>query len=127
MSLSAGVLPARVRRFVSCPVLLVSPDPFQILLQWMAKIHVAGQRVHFLAFDEDLHARDRGKIDRQGVDDRVDREELVEGAARVPGPRVGAQVDDTRVPCRSGTAIAASCLPGWQKRAAPVRAEAALR
>ena len=51
----------------------------------MPEVDVSGQRVDFLAVDEDLHARDRRQVHRQRVDDRVDGEELVERPAGVLG------------------------------------------
>ena len=75
-------------------VALFRPDPFQVLLQRMSEVDVSGQRVDLLALDEDLHARDCRQIRRQRVDDRVDREELVEGPAGVPGPGVRAQIHE---------------------------------
>ena len=52
----------------------------------MPQVDVSGERVDFFAVDEDLHARDRRQVDRQRVDDGVDREELVERAAGMLGP-----------------------------------------
>ena len=49
----------------------------------MPQVDVTGERVDFLAVDQDLHARDRRQVDGQRVDDRVDREQLVERPARM--------------------------------------------
>ena len=46
---------------------------------------MAGEGVHFLAVDEDLHALDGRQVDGDGVDDRVDGEQFVEAAAAVIG------------------------------------------
>ena len=55
----------------------------QILCERLAQIDVAGERRHFLAVDQDLDRLDGREVDRQRVDNRVDREQLVQRAARV--------------------------------------------
>src|SRR5687767_534025 len=60
----------------------------------MTKVDVAGQRVRFLAVDQNLHVRDRRQVDRERVDDGVDGEQLVERAAGMLGTDVAADVDE---------------------------------
>ena len=62
----------------------------------MAQVDVAGERVDFLAVDEDLHALDRRQVDRDRVDDGVDGEQFVEAAAAVVGHGFLRQVDEGR-------------------------------
>src|SRR5678816_4235035 len=47
-------------------------DPVQALGERMPQVDVTCECVDFLAVDEDLHAGDRGQVDRARVDDRVD-------------------------------------------------------
>ncbi len=49
--------------------------------EWRAQVDVARQRVDFLAVDENLHGGHVGQIDGERIDDRVDRENLVERTA----------------------------------------------
>ena len=56
-------------------------DPLQALLERMPQVDVTGQCVDLLAVDENLHPRDRRQVHGDRIDDRVDREELVERAA----------------------------------------------
>ena len=49
-------------------------------------------RVHFLAVNQDLHALDGRQIGGDRIDDRVDGEELGEGATRMNGN--AAEVDE---------------------------------
>src|SRR4051794_10771379 len=69
-------------------------DNPQIFLQRLAEIDVACERVDFLAVDEQLHRRDRGKIRSERVYDRIDRQQLVLRSTRVCGRYVFAQVDE---------------------------------
>src|SRR3954465_4617732 len=59
--------------------------PRQIFRQRPPEIDMAGQRVHFLAVDEQLDVGDGGQVDGERVDDRIDGEQLVDGAARMRG------------------------------------------
>src|SRR5215210_2806992 len=81
--------------------------PREVLLQWMPKIDMAGQRVGFFSVDQDLDARDRGQVYRDRVDDRVRREELVEGASGMFRPHVAAQVDKCLTSIRIWTRVIA--------------------
>ena len=60
----------------------------QILRERLPQIDVAGEGRHFLPVDEDLDRLDGGQVDGQRVDDRVDREQLVQRAARVGRQRL---------------------------------------
>src|SRR5690242_9040061 len=58
---------------VERPSVRVMNHPFKALCERLPQIDVTRERVDFLAADENLHAQDRGKIDRQRVDDRIHR------------------------------------------------------
>ena len=58
--------------------LLSMRDPFERLAQWVAQIDVAGNRVHLLAVDQNLHGGDVREVDRQRIHDCEYRERLVQ-------------------------------------------------
>jgi len=44
---------------------------------------MAGERVHLLAFDENLNGQNFWHVARQGINKRIDGEELLKGSSRV--------------------------------------------
>ena len=81
--------------------LLVRLDPLQLLLERMAQVDVAGERVDFLAVDQDLHPLIAGRFTVSALTMRVDGEELVERAAGVLAPAPRRSDRRTPRPCRS--------------------------
>src|SRR5215210_2452579 len=63
------------------PSMRVMNYPFHVLRERMPQVDMTGERVDFLAVDQDLHARDGGQVHRHRVDPGVDREDLVERTA----------------------------------------------
>src|SRR5690349_14977337 len=55
------------------PSMRVMYDPVHALRERMTQVHMTRECVHFLAVDENLHARDGRQVHRQRVDDGVDR------------------------------------------------------
>ena len=58
-----------------------------------AQIDVAGQRVHFLAVNQDLHSADRRQIIGQRVDNGIHGEDLVDRPSGMIARDLGRQID----------------------------------
>src|SRR5258706_9155649 len=65
-----------------------------VLLERTAQIDMPGERIRFLAPDEDLHAPDRREVRGDGVDDRVDGQQLGRRSARMSGRDFRAEIDE---------------------------------
>src|SRR5690349_17834678 len=68
-------------------------DPTEIFGERLPQIDVAGEGLDFLAVDEHLHAGDRGQVDGERVDDRVDREQLVQRPAGMRADDLATEID----------------------------------
>src|SRR5476649_1624796 len=68
-------------------------DPREIFRERSPKIDVTRQRLDRFAVHEHLHAAHRRQVHGEGVDDGVDGEELVDGAAGVGRARFTAEID----------------------------------
>src|SRR6476659_5209591 len=69
-------------------------NPFQALRERMPQVDVTCESVDFLAVDEDLHVGHGRQVDRECVDDGVDREDLVERSARMLRGEVAGEIDE---------------------------------
>ncbi len=99
-SVRAGASIERMRDRSGRPRRLVGRSgPGQVLHERPAQVDMTGQRIHFLAVHQDLHAHDRRQVHRQRIDDRVDRQQLRERAARMLRRQLRTEVDErvTRV------------------------------
>src|SRR3954462_3533744 len=68
-------------------------DPAQILGERLPQIDMAGERLDFLAVDEHLHGGDRGQVDGERVDDRVNSEQLVQRPAGMRADHLATEID----------------------------------
>jgi hypothetical protein len=55
---------------------------------------VSGERIGFLPANEDLHALDRREVRGDGVDERVDGQQLGGRSARMSGGDFRAEIDE---------------------------------
>src|SRR3954469_23230980 len=89
-----GVIVVGRRSVGARPSLRVMNNPFEALGERMPQVDMTRECVGFLAVDQDLHARDRGQVDGQGVDQGIDGEDLVQRAAGMPGGDIAGDIDE---------------------------------
>src|SRR6187402_2448631 len=89
-----GVMVVGRRSEGARPSLRVMNYPFQALGERMPQIDMTCECIDFLAVHEDLHSLDRGQVHREGVDNRIDREDFVERSARVLRGDIRREIDE---------------------------------